>query len=103
PADFERLPEMAEMDTGNLPDIHRLLEEELIDKQRLKDNITKMLARRSQVSLKEVIGKFGCPGGLAEALTYVSMAAAWGNKCMINGEEYEPVPFDAAAGKYLRT
>lgn len=101
--DFATLPQMAELDLSHLSDLQKLVEDDFIDKQQLKDNITSMLKRKSQVSLKEVVENFGCERGLAELLAYVSITGSYGNKCMIDGEQYEPILYDAAGNRYLRT
>lgn len=100
---YETLPEMASLDMSNLPDILKLVEEDFIDKQKLKDQISQLLKKKSQVSLKEVLNKYGCNGGLAELLTYISMTGSYGGKCIINDAIQEPLMYDEVHQKYLRT
>lgn len=101
--DFAVLPETAALSLNELTDLQKLVDEDFIDKKKLLDNISGMLKRKSQVSLKEVVEKHGCERGLAELLTYVSLAAGMGNKCMIDGENEEPIMYDAEGLKFLRT
>lgn len=53
-----------------------LFERVYVDKARLESNVLLALQRKDQVSLSEIVGEFPLEQGLAELVTYLSVAAA---------------------------
>lgn len=86
----------------DLEDVSRIFSGELIDKQKLLNNIRIMLTRQNQVSLSEVVqaNPLNEKNGLAELLAYVSLVNS-SSKFFINDTTREVILFNPVAGKYL--
>lgn len=72
-----------------------------INKTQLQQNITDLLKERNQVSLAEVIEKHPVEKGLAELLTYLSIASQ-SNKHIISDTDFHKLKMDKMAKKTIK-
>ncbi len=72
----------------------------VVDKNKLRENIDRLLEHKTQVSLKEVIDEFPLEKGLSELLTYFSLADT-GKDHVFSREISELILFDSPQGKYI--
>jgi len=63
-----------------------------MNRQELEENITKLLKNKAQVSLAELVKTFPIQNGLAEVLTYFSIATG-SKQHLVNGENQEAIPW----------
>jgi hypothetical protein len=98
---FGTAPNSAALSIDQLTDLHKLMDDGSIDKQELQNNIKAMLQKQKQVTLKQVVERYGCRRGLAEVLAYVSLAVQLRN-ASIQADVAEDILFDADRQKYLQ-
>ncbi|RYZ90746.1 MAG: DUF3375 domain-containing protein [Proteobacteria bacterium] len=79
-----------EEDSIELAEIKNLFGQLAIDREKLVLRINQLLDGRSQVSLREVVEKFGLKEGLAELVGYFSIAASSDGHVIIE-ETYDPI------------
>lgn len=99
--EFGTAPNAATLSIDQLTELHKLMDDGSIDKVVLQSNISSMLKKHKQVTLKQVIDKHGCTRGLAELLAYVSLAVHLRN-ASIQPDTIEDILFDKAQQKYLQ-
>lgn len=99
--EFALVPHSAILNVDQLTALHKLMDDGSIDKASLQANITNMLKKQKQVTLKQVIDKHGCTKGLAELLAYVSLAVHMRN-ASIQPDTHEDILFDKERQKYLQ-
>jgi len=99
--EFGTAPNAATLSIDQLTELHKLMDDGSIDKAVLQSNISSMLKKHKQVTLKQVIDKHGCTRGLAELLAYVSLAVHLRNTS-IQPDTIEDILFDRAQQKYLQ-
>ena len=63
-----------------------------MNRQELEENISKLLQNNAQVSLAELVKTYPIQNGLAEVLTYFSIATS-SKQHLVNGENQEAIPW----------
>lgn len=71
-------------------DLKSLFDQFTIDRKKLQKNIDTMLADRIQVTLKEIVAKFGLENGLSEIVGYFSIASGSEHHIILE-ETIEPI------------
>lgn len=99
--EFGTAPNAATLSIDQLTELHKLMDDGSIDKAVLQGNISSMLKKHKQITLKQVIDKHGCTRGLAELLAYVSLAVHLRN-ASIQPDTIEHILFDKTQQKYLQ-
>jgi hypothetical protein len=100
---YKQMPQRATLNLNEAIELQKLVEEDFIDKQKLRSNITGMLSRKNQISLREIVEHHGCAGGLPELLAYISLTGGFGDKCVVSAAHQEDICYDHIGKKYLRT
>jgi hypothetical protein len=98
---FGKAPNKAALNLEQLTGLHRLMDDGSIDKGVLAQNIKHLLKVRKQVPLSEVLGHYPCTRGLAEVLSYISIATILPGTA-INHTVTEDLLFDTHLQKYLQ-
>ncbi|MCP4219556.1 MAG: DUF3375 family protein [bacterium] len=86
-----------EVDASQMFDLYSVFQ---VDKKELRRRVNSLLKERNQVSLKEVLDTFPLQNGLAELLTYFSLADSNGNH-LFNAAETELIEFDSEERKCI--
>lgn len=97
---FNHPTEIGSDDLDNV-DFQRLLSQFEINKGALLDRISVRLNRKPQVTLKEILDEHPLEDGLAELLTYFSIASQ-SSKHLINDEKYENIHLRQATERFVR-
>jgi hypothetical protein len=69
---------------------------------KLERRIVQLLAKQSQVSLKEITTEFPVEKGLAEIIGYLTIAKDRPGKALINGKVFEEIHFDRLSHKMIK-
>lgn len=98
---FGSVPQAARLSLDQLTELHKLMDDGTIDKGTLQQNISTLLRQQAQVSLPDVVAAYPCTRGLAELLSYVSIAT-FRRGTAIHPTLTDDVLFDSAQQKYLQ-
>lgn len=103
PQEIEFLFHPSEIGSDDLDDadFHRLLSQFEINKEALLHRISTRLSRKPQVSLREILDEHPLEDGLAELLTYFSIASQSPNH-LIHDEQYELIPLQKGGMRMAR-
>ena len=103
PQEVEFLSHPSEIGNDDLDDVDflRLLNQFEINKETLLHRISQRLSRKPQVSLREILDEHPLENGLAELLTYFSIASQ-SPKHVINDEQYESIPLQKGGARSAR-
>ena len=82
-------------------DFHRLLSQFEINKEALLHRISERLSRKPRVSLREILDEHPLEDGLAELMTYFSIASQSPSH-LINDEQYEFIPLSKDGTRAVR-
>ena len=82
-------------------DFHRLLSQFEINKETMLHRISTRRSRKPQVSLREILDEHPLEDGLAELLTYFSIASQSPNH-LIHDEQYELIPLQKGETRMAR-
>ena len=103
PQEAEFLFHPSEIGNDDLEDVdfHRLLSQFDINKEALLHRISDRLSREPRVSLREILDEHPLEDGLAELMTYFSIASQSPSH-VINDEQYENIPLSKEGRRVVR-
>ena len=98
---FENHPTEIGSDALEQADFRRLLNQFEINKESLLQRITLRLNHKSQVTLTEILQEYPLENGLAELLTYFSIASQ-SSKHLINADRYDLIQLQQGADRFVK-
>ncbi|MBA7485668.1 hypothetical protein ES707_21218 [subsurface metagenome] len=104
--DASKSPELKKIDleegSSEFVDAQKLYEQFNVNPEELKTRINEMLETHSQITLKSIVDRFPVERGLAEVLTYVSIASK-DEKALINEENCESlILWNKTSNRYFK-
>jgi len=98
--DFDVDVVLADNDLPQLTDISQIFSQQYVDKGKLRENIEVLLAKTSQVTLREVITQYGLNQGLPEVLGYLDIVKEF--TPVYDEKRPQKILFDPENNKYIQ-
>jgi hypothetical protein len=100
--EFTTQPTQSDATIADLTGLTDIYGQHYIDRRKLERRIARLLAKQSQVSLKEITTEFPVEKGLAEIIGYLTIAKDRPEKALINGKVFEEIHFDRLSRKMIK-